>query len=186
MPNLKNDQITHAQKLTDQSKYKEALEILSNIENVNKLTVDEKIRFYLLQSFLFYHLGEYTKALDTADWIFKKSIKTGNDLVMLDGSLARGRSLYRLGKNKECYISILKSEELISLIKNQPEKEIGKRKANLAYIKAVYNWQIGKFDQYLENSKMYLALSKKYGTKQETSIAFGNIGIYYFITGDFT
>ena len=47
LPNQTNVKITHAQKLKDQFKYKEALEILSNIENVNELTVDEQISFYL-------------------------------------------------------------------------------------------------------------------------------------------
>ena len=51
LPNLKNDKILRAQKLEEQCKYKEALEMLSKIENVNELTVDEQISFYLLQSF---------------------------------------------------------------------------------------------------------------------------------------
>ena len=187
MPNLENDKIAHAQKLKDQSKIKEALEILSDIENVNELTVDEQISFYLLQSSLFLEFGQFNKALDTADWVFQKCINTGNDLVMFDASLARGKALNQLEKTEDCYNSILKCEELISRIKDQPEKIIGKRKVGLSFIKSEYYKQIGKFDKYyLDYSKINLALSEKYGTKRDISMAFNNIGNSYNATGDLT
>lgn len=186
MPNQTNDKIAHAQKLNDQSKIKEALEILNSIENVNDLTVDEQISFYLLQSSLFLQLGQFNKALDKADWVIQKCIKTGNDLVMFDASLARGKALNKLEKTEDCYNSILKCEELISRIKDQPEKIIGKRKVGLSFIKSEYYWQIGKFDKNLDYLKTYLALSEKYGTKRDISIAFNNIGNSYNGLGDFT
>ena len=118
MPNLNDSKLALAQKLKAQCKDKKALEILNNIENVDDFTVEEQNRFYLLQSSLFYHLSPYTKALDTADWVLQKNIKTGNILVMLDAFLARGKALFRLGKTEECYNSILKCEELIFRIEN--------------------------------------------------------------------
>ena len=158
MPNQTKDKISYAQKLMDQCKDKEALEILENIENVNELSVDEQIRYYLLQSSLFYQLGQENNALDTADKVFQISMKTGNDLVTLDASIARGKALFRLGKTEECYNSILKIEDLISRIKNQPEKIIGKRKADLAFIKARYYWNIGEIDKSIEQNKFILAI----------------------------
>ncbi|MHA1474713.1 MAG: tetratricopeptide repeat protein, partial [Promethearchaeota archaeon] len=185
MPNQTNDKIVHAHELKDQCKYKEAHEILSSIENVNKLTVDDQISFYLLQSFLFYELSQFNKALDAADWVFQKSIKSGNDLAMLDSSLARGKALIISGKAEECYNSILKCEELISRIKDQPEKIIGYRKAVLSFLRSWYYEQIGNFDKFLEYSKINLALSEKYGTKRDIAGAFYTIGSYYNETGDF-
>ncbi|MHA1518896.1 MAG: tetratricopeptide repeat protein [Promethearchaeota archaeon] len=185
LPNLNDYKLALAQKLKDQCKDKEALEILNNIENVDDFTIDEQNSFYLLQSSLFYHLSPYTKALDTADWVLQKNIKTGNILVMLDAFLARGKALFRLGKTEECYNSILKCEAFISRIKDQPEKIIGKRKMDLGYIKGLYYWQIGKFDKALAQGKIFLALSKKYGTKRDLSVAFDNLGTYSFNTGDY-
>ena len=185
MPNLENDKIVHSQNLKDQSKIKEALEILSDIENVNDLTVDEQISFYLLQSSLFSSLYQHNKALNAVDQVFQKCIKTGNDLVMLDAYLTRGHALWGLGKNKECYDSILKCEELISRIKDQPEKIIGKRKMLLSRLKGFYYLNIGEFNKVLEYMKRNLALSEKYGTKLEVAKAFNAIGISYDKKGDF-
>ena len=186
MSNQTQDKITLAQNLKDQCKFKEALETLSNIENVIELTVDEQISFFLLQSSLFYNLLQDNKALDAADWVYQKSIETGNDFVMLDASLARGKALMALRKNNECYNSISKCEELISKIKNQPEKIIGKRKVNLYCLKALYHLYRGEFDKSFEYIKPNLALSRKYGTKRDISKVFGIFGLYYSQTGDFT
>ncbi len=185
MPNQTNDKIAHAQKLNDQFKYKEALEILNNIENVNELSQDDQITFYLLQSYLFLNLGQFNEALDTANWVFKNCIKNGNDLIMLDASLVMGKVLFRLGKNEECYNSILKCEELISKIKDQDEKIIGKRKIELSFIKGNYYWQISKFDKNFEILKETRVLCQKYGTKRDISKVFCNIGSYYSEIGDF-
>ncbi|MHA1474562.1 MAG: tetratricopeptide repeat protein [Promethearchaeota archaeon] len=186
MPNQTQDKITHAQKLKDQCKFKEALEILCNIENVNELTEDDQISFYLLQSVLFFAHGQYNKTLDIADWVFQKNLKTGNEFLMLDASLARGFVLIWNGEIKACNNSILKCEELILKIKDQPEKIIGKRKANLFCIKAFYHWQIGELDKLNEYSKICLDLSEKYGTKQDKAMSFCIIGVSYIQAGDFT
>jgi len=186
LPNLENDQLAQAQKLKDQCKYKEALETLTTIENANELTADDQIRFYLLQSRLFYVFGQMTKVLDTADLVYKKSKEIGNDLGMLDASLSKGIALRDLGKYKEWYHSILECEELISKIKDQPENLIGKRKVELSLQKGWYYWNIGKFDKLLEYSKKCLALSEKYGTKRDVARAFVINGLYYNETGDFT
>jgi len=186
LPNHTNDKLKHAQKLKDQFKYKEALEILSSIENVNELTVDEQFTYFLLQSSLFYRIGKFKKGLDTADWVFQKSTKTGNDLVMLDASLARGINLIGLRDIRASYASILKCEELISRIKDQPENIIGKRKADLAKMKCLYYSQIGEFDKSLEYSKTNLDLCEKYGTNRDIGEVFFNIGLIYSATGDFT
>ena len=71
---LKNDKLAIAQTLKDQIKFKEALETLSSIENVNELSEDHQIRFLLLQSDLFYHLGQFDKSLIAADVVVQKSI----------------------------------------------------------------------------------------------------------------
>jgi tetratricopeptide (TPR) repeat protein len=184
LPNQTQDKITHAQNLKDQCKFKEALETLSNIENVNELTVDDQIRFYLLQSYLFYTFMQISKALDTADLAFQKGLEIGNDLVMLDASLAKGNVLAWHGKEKDCYNSILKCEELISRIKDHPEKIIGKRNADLAHIKAKY-YLSSEIDKGLEQAKMDLALNEKYGTNLDIALAFYTIGQYYMSTSDF-
>ncbi|MHA1561959.1 MAG: tetratricopeptide repeat protein [Promethearchaeota archaeon] len=186
MANQTRDKIAQAQNLKEQCKFKKVLEILSNIENVNELSVNEQISFYLLQSFCFFCLDQYNKALDAADWVFQKGKKTGNELVMLDASLARGRALLRLLKSKEIYKSILKCEELIYRIKDQPKEIIGKRKIVLSFIKGWYYSQIGKIDKFLEQAKLNLDLSEKYGTKLDIAAAFYMIGASYNETGDFT
>ena len=170
--------------MKDQCKYKETLELLSTIENINELTADDQISFYLLQSFLYSILYQQPKALDAADLAYVKSEEIGNDLGMLDASLARGLALGRVLKTEECYNSILKCEEVIANLKDQPEKIIGKRKVDLAHNKANYDLGINKFDKSLECSKTYLALSEKYGTKLDIALAFNLIGICYAEIGD--
>jgi len=186
LPNLENDKLALAQKLKDRSKYREALDILRNIENVNDLPVDEQIRFYLLQSFLFFELGLYSKALDAADWVFQKSIETENNLAMLDASIARSSAFYGLGKKEECDNSILKCEDIFSRLKDQPEEIIWKRKAGLSRIKGWYFLLIGKFDKSLEYLKTNLVLCEKYGTNRDMGSAFFCLGKFFFFFCDFT
>jgi tetratricopeptide (TPR) repeat protein len=127
---------------------------------------------------------QISKALDTADLAFQKGLEIGNDLVMLDASLAKGNVLAWHGKEKDCYNSILKCEELISRIKDHPEKIIGKRNADLAHIKAKY-YLSSEIDKGLEQAKMDLALNEKYGTNLDIALAFYTIGQYYMSTSDF-
>ncbi|MHA1620118.1 MAG: tetratricopeptide repeat protein [Promethearchaeota archaeon] len=95
-------------------------------------------------------------------------------------------AVIRLTESAEIYKSILKCEELFSRIKDQPENIIGKRKIVFSFLKGWYYDQIGKSDKFLEQAKLNLALSEKYGTKQEKMFALFMIGSSYMSTGDFT
>ncbi len=89
MPNLNDYKLELAQKLKDQCKDKEALEILNNIENVDDFTIDEQNCFYLLQSSLFYHLSPYTKALDMLGKFLAESTAACRYWIPISGDLLK-------------------------------------------------------------------------------------------------
>jgi len=58
----------------------------------------------------------------------------------------------------------------------------------IAWVSIQKGWcyrRIGKIEKYFEYSKIFLALSEKYGTKEDMVIAFKSIGAYYIETSDF-
>lgn len=203
LPNLSNDKLAQARKLMDQFKYKDALEILNKIlenefeyrealgilnkiENVNELTVDEQNSFFLIQSSIFFRRGQYNKALDAVEKVLQQCIKTGDEILILKASLARGWILLRLGKTDESNISILKCNELISIIKEQPKQIIGIKRDVASAFNGMgeYYMVIYDFNKALEYYGKALKIEKEISGKNEMANIYCNMGEIYRLQGD--
>ncbi|MHA1646055.1 MAG: tetratricopeptide repeat protein, partial [Promethearchaeota archaeon] len=150
-----------------------------SIEDIDKLPIDEQYRFYLLKSNLFYLLGQYKDSLDVSEILIHKCMQFGNELICFDAFLIEGKTLLWLGKYKECLKTLLKCEEILSVIEDQPDTLIGNKRQKLAYIWANYYWELGNFNKLFEYSELNLDLCKKYGTPHDNARAYLYMGLSY-------
>ena len=185
VPKIYNQTIQQAKQKFDTFQYQEALTLLINFDQIQTLSLEEQLAYFLLEIDLFYSLSWYEYALDAAKWVYQKSENINNRLVMLDASLAIGKASLMLGNLEICYEMIIRCEKLFAQIKDQPEDILGKRKLIFHFNKGRYFWQIGELNKALEEAIKQLDLSQKYGRKQDIALGYHCVSLYYLESGIF-
>ena len=185
VPKIYNKTIQQAKQKFDTFQFQEALTLLINFNQIQTLSLEEKLAYFLLEIDLFYSLSLYEDALKTAKWVYQKGEEIYNRLVMLDASLAIGNASLMLGNLDISYENIIQCEKLFTQIEDQPEDILGKRKFVYHYNKGRYFWQIGELNKALDEANKQLELSQKYGRTQD--IALGNhcVSLYHLQVGNF-
>ena len=173
-----------AAQLKEELKYKEALELLNSIENADELPPDDQNQYYLLQSKLFYLLGQYNKVLDVLEIFIPICEQSNSELNCVDAFLIKGQTFLWMGKYEDCLNSLLKCEDIINNIQNQPKTLIGKKQQKIVFMWANYYWEQGDFDKMLAKSKFNLDLCKKFGTKDDLAGAYLYLGLSYGEVGE--
>ncbi|RLI64171.1 MAG: hypothetical protein DRO88_08050 [Promethearchaeia archaeon] len=168
-----------ASQLKNDEKYKEAIEYLNNIGRIPDLPYPTQIRFFQLQGELYYHLNDYSKALNAVEDIFRLYLITNDEFARLEGIILKAKILLDLGKYEECRNTLMMSEEILNILKVIPEQDMGKKKQEIAHLWAIYFWEIGVYSKLFEYAKQNLVLSQKYGDTHTISRSYLIMGLGY-------
>ncbi|MFX1377885.1 MAG: tetratricopeptide repeat protein [Promethearchaeota archaeon] len=189
MPYSKIRDFSNIKFLTDNYRYKEALQELENIEKYKDLSPYEQISCYVLKSSLLFELGNYRKSLKFIDHIYQDCQNSKYNLYLIDIFTIKSQISWRQGKPKEALDLIAISEDILKSIHNEIPIELNKRAARLADIKSwIYIYE-GDINKATENMEYSLKLREEVGDEGEIALSYylkGNIYFYYRIDWDYS
>ncbi|MFX1525762.1 MAG: tetratricopeptide repeat protein [Promethearchaeota archaeon] len=158
---LSSEKINKAKGLIDNGEYEEAIEYLNDLERKEALTLEERLNINGIRSYLFYWLGKFELALQTADVLYQTSQEFNKAIFSFDALHVKGMIFTIIGRWDE----VLKNYELIvSLFKSIPQEDLltyPQLEADINGIYSVRYFTLGKYDQSLEYADKCLAYYKK-------------------------
>ena len=176
--------LNKAELLKNEGKYKEAFQLLNNLEENANLPPQEKLTCQLLKSTCLNRLGQEEDALKLSKQTYQESKRLGNLLQSLDASIEIVEALMFLGRLDEGSEIIDRCEGLLKLITQEPSKELVGRKASIIFLKGFFYLDKGEFDLSLQLSKEALTLQEELGYKQDIARSLTQLGILYLYKGE--
>ena len=180
----KNKKLNKAELLKNEGKYKEALQVLNDLEEKVNLPPHERLTCQLLKSTCLNRLGQDEDALKLSRQVYQESKRLGNLHQSLDASIEMAEALGFLGRLDEGSEIIDRSENLLKRITQEPLKELVRRKASIAYLKGFFYLDKGEFDLSLQLTKEALTLQEELGNKQDIARSLTQLGILYLYKGE--
>ncbi|MFX0081509.1 MAG: tetratricopeptide repeat protein [Candidatus Hodarchaeota archaeon] len=147
---LPSEKIIKAKTLIDNGEFEETVKYLNDLEQKEALTLEERLNIQGIKSFLFFWLGEFELALQTAENLYQTSQEFNKAIFSFDALhvkwsvFATFAEYVELVKNYELIDSLFKSIHQEDLL-NYPQIE-----ADMDAIYATRDFFLGKPDQSLE------------------------------------
>ncbi|MFX0083976.1 MAG: hypothetical protein ACFE94_19695 [Candidatus Hodarchaeota archaeon] len=146
---IPSEKITKAKTLIDNGEFEKALEYLNDLEQKEALTLDERLNIQGIKSYLFFLLGKFELALQTAEILYQTSQEFSKAIFSFDALFVKALVFATMGsieygKNYELIVSLFKSIRQLDL-STYPQIE-----AEMGCIYAVGNFFLKKLDRSLE------------------------------------
>ncbi|MFX0040585.1 MAG: tetratricopeptide repeat protein [Candidatus Heimdallarchaeota archaeon] len=148
----------HVKQLKDESKFKEALQIINELEKKHNYTTEEKFEIYLLKSSLLFELGyfnEFFKYIDLAD---KERSQIKDKLKIFDFLVLKSKQLLLREENDEVLKILTKAEQMLN---NLSLIEFKEKNAIILLYKARYYFKTGDFKRSIEYVYNVLKIAKE-------------------------
>jgi len=185
MTSAKHGDLILAEKLAEEGKFKEALQLLNSIEEKNNLNDNDQLFYFLLKSLLLINLSQFDEGFKFAEKAYQKSKKLELVLYSVDASILMGKALARLQKLDESFDIILQGERVLKTIEALSQHELRQREASLAVVKGYVLFYKGDGDNALKYMEQSLTLREELGNKKEIIESLSYMGnIYTFYKGD--
>ena len=167
-------------KLRDEGKIEEVLQIISELEHRDDLSLKELCSYKLVKAELLQELGNILDANEIAKEIFQEFQKIG-DLVSAFKALLIQAYSYMITTNLRKSEDIIRqAEDLLKVIKAIFSIDLRERESYLARIKAGIFFFKGQIRESLEFNKKAYRLAKDTGNKVLISICLNNIADKYY------
>ena len=173
------EEFTRAKQLMEQGKFKEAIQLVLELEKIDNLTAQELLSFKLLKANLLYKLGEFLDAIKNAEEIYQESQKQGDLLSSVDALTIQAHTHCMMGNIHQSEDLIKQAKDLFKKIKDTFRIDLRERESFLVRIQAIiYNLK-GEVHRSLEFNIRAFELSKDTGNKELISGSLNNIADTY-------
>lgn len=116
MSDMGNSDLIRAQRLRDEGKYDEALELLGTLEQRRDLSTTDQLECRLLKCTILTRRGKFEEALLLAEQVLNESQDRGLHLHAVDALSGIADTLYRLGRYDETLEVIAQGEQLLTTL----------------------------------------------------------------------
>ncbi|MFX1328783.1 MAG: hypothetical protein ACFE91_11705 [Promethearchaeota archaeon] len=181
-PNM--NELSHAKQLISESKFKEAIDVINELENKNGLTLQNRLEIHHLKSSLLLELGYMNSAIKYIEIAYKESKKLKNKFQIIDVLLTKSHILKMNDKQNEALRAINEAEQILSTIKQISSKEFKEKKAHLALQKSGYYFNVGDFDQSLNYCTEGFTIAEEIKNKNLMMLANRTFAFNYYYKGD--
>jgi len=161
LPNSNTNEFFQVKQLKDESKFKQALNIINELEDKKGHTLQDQYEIHHLKSSLLHELGHMNEALKYVELAYKESQQMKNDLQIISVLISKSRLLLRLTRLNEALKTIIKAEQILKKSNQVSSKEYKEKYASLVLIKGYYHWNMGDFNRSLEYADEVLAIAKE-------------------------
>lgn len=155
------NEFSKVNQLKDESRFKEALQILDGLEKSQNYTTEEKFELYLLKHSLLYEIGYMNEAFKYLDLIDEERTQIKDKLQIFDFLLFKIRRLFIDEKNDKAIKILTKAEQFLETISNLSLVEFKERYASLLLMKGSYYMKIGDYDLCNEYTQKVIKIAKE-------------------------
>lgn len=178
-------ELSQAKQLMSESKFKEAIKAISELEDKKGLTLQDQIEIHHLKSSLLLELGYMNEALKYAELTYKESKKLKNKFQIIDVLLTKSHILRMKDKQKEAFRAIRKAEQILNTINQTSSVEFKEKNASLMLNKSGYYFNIGELNQSLKHCTKSLTIAKEIKNKRLMMLSNKLFAMNYSLKGDF-
>lgn len=157
------EELLQAQKLIDDGKFKEALQLVNDFGKKKDLSSHERISYYIFKSRLAEYFADNKECTKYAEKAYQESQNFENSLLLLDIYLQMVDSLIWNSKTKKASKFIKKCEDLLNILPQELSTVLTKRKGYLLWLKGIMFFERGEFEKALESAKQSLAIRQELG-----------------------
>ena len=179
----KPEELIRAEKLIDDGKFEEALQIIDNLLKKISPSDQDRMSSNLLRCTLLNRLGQFQDALKLAESICQESKVVGKQLQLIDLFIEMSESLMYLGRWEKALETILKCEDILMAITQISAEELKQREASIAFVKGLIFGENGDLDSGLKYTERSLLLQRKFGNKQDVARCLTQMGYVLYYKG---
>ncbi len=177
-------ELSQAKQLMNESKFKEAIEVINELEDKNDLTIQDQLEIHHLKSSLLLELGYMNKALKYVELAYKESKQLKNKFQIIDVLFTKSHILKMSNKQNEALKTNKKAEQILNTINQTSSIEFKEKNASLMIDKGGYYFNIGELNRSLEYSVKGLTIAKEINNKRLMMLANKLLSFNYSLKGD--
>jgi tetratricopeptide (TPR) repeat protein len=181
-----SEELIRANRLIQEGKFEEALQLIILFEEKEGLSQLEKISCYNLKSSLYYNMRRMEESCKYAEKAYKASQGQGPSLKLLDIYSQQIRANTHNHKFEEAHELIVKCEDILKVLIQEPSIKLMKRKADLLWNKS--NLLIhaqSEYEKALKYSKRALVMREEINSRLGVVNSLNQIKEIYHVKGDF-
>jgi len=185
MVNSFKTELSQAKNLYEEYRYKDALQIINDLEKKQNYTVQEQFEIHYLKSSLLHELGHMIEALEYAELAYKESQQLKNNLQIINVLISKIILLLRCTRIKEAQKTIIKTEQVLNTFNQISSIEYKEKYAYLVLLKGRCHWNMGDFNRSLEYANTVLKIAKEIQNDMLKLQAVKLFGFNYSMKGDY-
>ncbi|NHJ03538.1 MAG: tetratricopeptide repeat protein [Candidatus Heimdallarchaeota archaeon] len=185
LPSIPKNKFDEFDQFIIHGEFKEAQNLILKLEKTKNISIDDKLRCWVLKSENLNQIGEHEQALQQIDLILKEAKIQEFPLIHLDTLLQQSIAHWRLGDFEKSSITNRNCNEIINTIPKEPIEVFAKRKslyqANVGVIHSIR----GEYDKTEEFYHKAHLTAKKSKNKQIISYMISVDGFINLLKGDY-
>ena len=174
------DELGRVENLMEAAKFIEALKILNQFDEIEKLSPHERLSLYILKSRCLNRLGQPEIALKLTKEVYKESQRIGDPNKIFDLLIEMAKASAELSRADEFLNLITELESQIKKINQKPSKDFKRRSASLLLMRSLNQIRRMEYNKALEYAEQKLKLDEELGNKHEIARAFFIIGLLFY------
>ena len=171
----KPEELIRAERLIDEGKLDEALNLLRNFEEKGEVNPQDIVLCHLIKCDLLLQKGLNDKSLKLAELTYKESLKLGKNLFSVDALIFMAESSIRLLNYDDAHEFNKQGEELLKEFTEKLTSDYHRRQASIEFIKGKIGFYIGEPEQMIEHLENSLALREEYSPKKEIAVTLSGV-----------
>jgi len=184
MSHSEPEELIQAKKLMEDGKFDEALQIMNEIEEKEGLSNYEQISYYILKSSISSLLFKKAEFIKYSKMAFTACQGQEPNLQQLDAYIVMTHAFLYDMKHDKARELIIICEDIFKILFHEPQIELTRREALIAYIKAMIFNDESEFDRALEYAEQALALRENLDLKVDIISSLSQIKVIYWAKGD--
>ncbi|MFX0106207.1 MAG: tetratricopeptide repeat protein [Candidatus Hodarchaeota archaeon] len=177
-------ELINAEKLIEEGKIEEALQLLNDFGKKKDLSYHERISYYTLKSLVAFYFLDRNECTKYAEMAYQESHKLENSLLLLDVYIQMAFSLLFSSKPREASEFIKKSEDLKRILPQELSPELKKRKAYILWCKGVTHHLKGDLEKAKDFREEALTILKELDLKLDIANILYQLGGVSWQIGD--
>ena len=184
MQNSINKALRLAEKLNDEGKYEDALQIIFALEQKIEITPLKQISCDLIKGSSMVRIGRYNEVTSLSERIAQESQKLGEKIHIVDAFILKAKALYWLRRLDEGLEILDQCERLLKNLTDKSPLEIKQREAWIAWCRGVIYRGKSERELELKHLEQGLELGKETGNNQVIFLCLMLISGFYVSIGE--
>ncbi|MFX0000905.1 MAG: tetratricopeptide repeat protein [Candidatus Hodarchaeota archaeon] len=177
-------ELIQAEKLINEGKIENALQLVNTFGEKKDLPYFERIYYYTLKSSLANYFFDRNEIAKYAEKAYRESQKLENSLLLLDVYLQMANNLLWHYKTNEAYEFIKKCEDILKILPQELSTELTKKKAFLLWLKGFKCQLKGELEKAKECAEESLVIREKLNHKADIALTLFQLGRVFWLIGD--